>query len=246
MPFQLHRVLEMFSALFALEGTFICVFSWVLIVVSFIRVTVVTLTAFVHSTTMSTFMFYQITFVSEVPLWQTMWWSSWLLKGKNALQTLHSNWPSLWMYWCRVNALGVWKNFLHFLHWSLQCFCLKWSFLSLQVDHLSTHIKHLNRYGFLLFFFGLMAEPPFLRMSVFVINVFCLVFFFGLLLHPTVFLFLGTVGLVPSSNITVASLSVSWTMGVSFFGTVLACVCTLGPDIMPLLLASMYLCAANL
>ena len=66
MPFQLHYVLEMFSALFALEGSCICMFSQVLIVVSLIGVTVVTLATFVHNSTMGTFVFYQVAFVSEV------------------------------------------------------------------------------------------------------------------------------------------------------------------------------------
>ena len=66
MPFQLHYVLEMFFALFALEGSCICMFSQVLIVVSLIGVTVVTLATFVHNSTMGTFVFYQVAFVSEV------------------------------------------------------------------------------------------------------------------------------------------------------------------------------------
>ena len=66
MSFQLHHVLEMFSTLFVLEGGLVCVFSQVLIVVSFIRVTVVTLAAFVHNSTVGAFMFYQIAFVGEV------------------------------------------------------------------------------------------------------------------------------------------------------------------------------------
>ena len=40
-------------------------FPKVLVIVSFICVTVVTMTTLVHHTTMSTFMFYQITFVGE-------------------------------------------------------------------------------------------------------------------------------------------------------------------------------------
>ena len=66
MLFQLHRILEMFSALFTLEGFFICMFSQVLIVVPFIGVTVVALAAFVHYTTVGALMFYQVTFMGEV------------------------------------------------------------------------------------------------------------------------------------------------------------------------------------
>ena len=53
-------------ALFALELSFVCVFSQVLIVVPFIGVTVVTLATFIHNSTMGMFVFYQVTFVSEV------------------------------------------------------------------------------------------------------------------------------------------------------------------------------------
>ena len=66
MSFQLHRILETFSTLFALEGFFVCMFSQVLIVVPFIGVTVVTLAAFVHYTTLGALMFYQVTFMGEV------------------------------------------------------------------------------------------------------------------------------------------------------------------------------------
>ena len=66
MLFQLHRILETFSALFALEGFFVCMFSQVLIVFPFIRITVVTLAAFVHHTTVGTLMFYQVAFMGEV------------------------------------------------------------------------------------------------------------------------------------------------------------------------------------
>ena len=57
MALQLHRVLEAFSRLFTLEGFVIGVSPEVLVVIPFVRVTVLTLTAFIHYTTMSTFVF---------------------------------------------------------------------------------------------------------------------------------------------------------------------------------------------
>ena len=57
MALQLHRVLKTFSTLFTLEGFVICVSPEVLIVIPFVRVTVITLTAFIHYTTVGAFVF---------------------------------------------------------------------------------------------------------------------------------------------------------------------------------------------
>ena len=57
MTLQLHRVLEAFSTFFTLEGFLVGVFPEVLVVIPFVQVTVLTLTAFIHYTTMSTFVF---------------------------------------------------------------------------------------------------------------------------------------------------------------------------------------------
>ena len=57
MALQLHRVLEEFSKLFTLEGFFICMSPKALIVVPFVGIAIITLTAFIDYTTMGTFVF---------------------------------------------------------------------------------------------------------------------------------------------------------------------------------------------
>ena len=102
MSFQLHCILETFSALFALEGFFVCMFSSVLVVVPFIGITVVTFTAFVHHTTVGALMFYQVAVMGEVlftkrflvfvfPCFaETRHVSFWLMSTVSTLK-LHSN-----------------------------------------------------------------------------------------------------------------------------------------------------------
>ena len=55
MAFQLHSVLKALPTLFALEWGYICVLAKMLVVVPFIRIAVLTLTAFVHNTTVGMF-----------------------------------------------------------------------------------------------------------------------------------------------------------------------------------------------
>ena len=57
MVLQLHHVLEVFSTLFALEGFVIGVSPEVLVVIPFVRITVITLTAFIHYTTVGVLTF---------------------------------------------------------------------------------------------------------------------------------------------------------------------------------------------
>ena len=57
MMLQLHCVLKAFSTLFTLEGFVIGVSPEVLVVIPFVRITLITLTAFIHYTAVGAFVF---------------------------------------------------------------------------------------------------------------------------------------------------------------------------------------------